>query len=58
MTEQELTPIQKRRKEILDRCEVASRKMDEGDPNAAEELYQALKEFNDVCDEEEMNKCC
>jgi len=47
MTEQELSPKARKRKELLEKMEVASKKIDKGDPNAAEELYQLLKEFND-----------
>ena len=42
MNERELSPKAKKRKELLDKMEIASKKIDEGNPNAAEQLYQLL----------------
>jgi flagellar biosynthesis chaperone FliJ len=46
MSEQEV----KKRKELSDKIEIALKKIYEGDPNAAEELYELLREYNDFRD--------
>lgn len=40
------------RKEILDKCEKASKKIDEGNPEGREELFQALEEFGRLIEDQ------
>ena len=43
------------RKEILDKCEEASQKIDRGDEKGAEELFQALQKYSDLRDLQDKN---
>ena len=43
------------RKEILDKCEEASQKVDRGDKEGVEELFLSLQEFHDLRDLQDKN---
>jgi hypothetical protein len=41
------------RKKILNKCEKASRKIDSGNKEGVEELFQALQEYGDLVDSQD-----
>ena len=53
--EQKIELETQERKEILDKCEIASNKVNEGDEKGTEELFQALQKYHDLRDLQDKN---